>query len=61
MINEFAEFKSEDKAIRICLGNDIFVTGKIMEINPEYVVINWDGKRTVVQKSGILYFQEAIQ
>ena len=59
MINEFAEFKSLDKAIKICLGIDLFVSGKILEINPEYVVIDWDGKPTVVQSKQILYFHEA--
>lgn len=59
MINVLADFKSQNKTIKICLGADIFITGKINELNPEYVVIDWDGNRTAVQISHILYFQEA--
>ena len=59
MLKEFAEFKSADKTIKICVGVDLFITGKILEISPEFVLIDWDGKPTVVQTSQIKFFQEA--
>ena len=59
MIKEFAEFKSEDKAIKVYFSNGQDISGKIMEINPEFVLIDHDGVPTVVQTHHILYFHEA--
>ena len=59
MIKEFAEFKSAQKAIKIYFANGESIEGMILEISPEGVVIDWNGKRTVVQSSQILYFHEA--
>jgi hypothetical protein len=58
MLNQFAEFKSAGKAIKLYFSNGQSVEGLIMEISPEHVSVNWNGKRTVVQTAQILYFHE---
>ncbi|MCD6218685.1 hypothetical protein J7L05_12640 [bacterium] len=59
MIKEFAEFKSEDKAIKMYFTNGQDISGKILEISPELVIIDHGGVKTVVQTHHILYFHEA--
>ncbi len=59
MIKEFAEFKSQDKAIKLYFANGQDISGKILEISPEYVVVDNNGVPTVVQTHNILYFHEA--
>ena len=56
MIKEFAEFKSKDLAIRLYFANGQTVEGKIKEINPEFVLIDNDGKLFVCQTCNILYY-----
>ena len=59
MIKEFAEFKSKDMAIKLYFANGQDVTGKILEINPEFVLIDHNGVPTVVPTNNILYFHGA--
>ena len=54
MIKEFAEFKSQDKAIKLYFANGQDISGKILEISPEYVVVDNNGVPTVVQTHNIL-------
>lgn len=56
MIKEFAEFKSKDLAIKLYFANGQTIEGKIMEINPEFVLIDHDGNPTVCQSRNILYY-----
>jgi sRNA-binding regulator protein Hfq len=59
MIKEFAEFKSEDKAIKVYFANGQDISGKIMEISPVFVIVDHGGVKTVIQCHNILYFHEA--
>jgi hypothetical protein len=59
MLNEFAEFKSKGKKIAIHFGPNFSVSGDILIITPEYVVIGSDGKHIVVAIKQILFFHEA--
>ena len=56
MIKAFADFKSEDKSVKMYFANGQSIEGKILEISQEHVLIESGDNPTVVQMIHILYF-----
>jgi sRNA-binding regulator protein Hfq len=58
MINELADYKASQKKVKIYFGQNFSVSGEILELSHEHIIINSDGKPVVVSMKHIVYFQE---
>jgi len=58
MIKELAEFKAAQKKVKIYFGQNFCISGEILELSPDHIIINSEGKPVVVSMKHIVYFHE---
>ena len=58
MLKELADYKASQKKIQVHFGLSLSVSGVILELNPEFIVLDDNGKHVVVAMKHILYFHE---